>query len=480
MKLMLLILLTITAIEASGSNRNLLHSIFEHLQNKYQIYNVNDLNRLKSKIGENNTSLNSRRNPSDLVGNWQMARTTQKFFVTVDSTQNVPSMNSLMALEVSNGGLTLSNDSLTTVLSYMTMGDTSEFDSTMIGSMLFMNVDLYTLFDIVFGGTSAIEHPMLMTVSLDSGYVTASEITSFLDTSGIYYEVPLDTNHISADMENFTFTFDNFTMTNSDSTSTLNVNGSLSPQAYQLEAGVEFEIPTMFSTDSVEEEMLISFYEDGSGLSLEINEEYFDSVYVDSSSISWVALNDSLFITFYDNWYSDSSETDSFAYSFYNDTLLLEQSMDLCYDNYNYYYYFDSYDECFSNSDFGMTLYGISGISAFRNDYKLHFVQTGQVSTISESLTPSRHKLYPAFPNPFNPVTTIGYSIPQNEHINLGIYDIAGRKIKTLVNGYQSSGYNEVKWNATNDLGESVSAGVYLYKIQAGQIIETNKIILLK
>ena len=72
MKLMLLILLTITAIEASGSNRNLLHSIFEHLQNKYQIYNVNDLNRLKSKIGENNTSLNSRRNPSDLVGNWHV------------------------------------------------------------------------------------------------------------------------------------------------------------------------------------------------------------------------------------------------------------------------------------------------------------------------------------------------------------------------------------------------------------------------
>ena len=85
-----------------------------------------------------------------------------------------------------------------------------------------------------------------------------------------------------------------------------------------------------------------------------------------------------------------------------------------------------------------------------------------------------------AFPNPFNPVTTIGYSLSNEEHINLGIYDITGRKIKTLVNGQQGFGYNEVKWNATNELGESVSGGVYFYKIQVGQISETKKIILLK
>ena len=200
---------------------------------------------------------------------------------------------------------------------------------------------------------------------------------------------------------------------------------------------------------------------------------------IDSSSLSWVALNDSLFITFYDSYYSDSSETDTFAYSFYDDTLVLEQSIDPCFED-GYYYYFNSYDECFSSTELGMFAYGLTGISNLKQNMQIHFVQYDAVSTISESLTPNRHNLYPAFPNPFNPVTTIGYSLSHREHINLGIYDLKGRKIKTLINGKQSSGYYEVKWNATNDLGGAVTGGVYFYKIQVGQISETKKIILLK
>jgi len=88
--------------------------------------------------------------------------------------------------------------------------------------------------------------------------------------------------------------------------------------------------------------------------------------------------------------------------------------------------------------------------------------------------------LYKAYPNPFNPVTTLRYDLPEDANVNITIYDMMGRKVKTLINRLQSSGYKSVQWNATNNQGEPVSAGVYLYKIQAGDFVDTKKMILLK
>ena len=79
------------------------------------------------------------------------------------------------------------------------------------------------------------------------------------------------------------------------------------------------------------------------------------------------------------------------------------------------------------------------------------------------------------YPNPFNPSTTIKYSIPQESHVSLRIYDVLGREIVTLVNREQKAGYYEVDWNAVNN-----SSGVYFYKIQAGDFVDTKKMILLR
>ena len=65
---------------------------------------------------------------------------TQKILVTVDSTQIIPTMGSLNGMEISNGGITVYNDSLSTVLTYMSIGDSSDVDSTMIESMLFLTI----------------------------------------------------------------------------------------------------------------------------------------------------------------------------------------------------------------------------------------------------------------------------------------------------------------------------------------------------
>jgi hypothetical protein len=88
--------------------------------------------------------------------------------------------------------------------------------------------------------------------------------------------------------------------------------------------------------------------------------------------------------------------------------------------------------------------------------------------------------LYNNFPNPFNPTTTLKYDLPEDAMVNITIYDIMGRRIKTLVNGPKSAGYRSVIWDATNDYGKPVSAGLYLYTIQAGEFRQTKKMVMLK
>jgi hypothetical protein len=93
---------------------------------------------------------------------------------------------------------------------------------------------------------------------------------------------------------------------------------------------------------------------------------------------------------------------------------------------------------------------------------------------------PISYKIHQNHPNPFNPVTTIRYDLPEDGLVNITIYDMMGRQINTLVSGQQTAGYNIVQWNATNILGEPVTAGLYLYTIHAGKFTQTKKMVLLK
>ncbi|MCH7763494.1 MAG: T9SS type A sorting domain-containing protein, partial [Candidatus Marinimicrobia bacterium] len=107
-------------------------------------------------------------------------------------------------------------------------------------------------------------------------------------------------------------------------------------------------------------------------------------------------------------------------------------------------------------------------------------IDASQVSVTDEINLPAEFALHANYPNPFNPITTLRYDLPENSFVNIIIYDLLGRQVKTLVNQTQEAGYRSVKWNATNDSGKPVSAGVYLYQIQAGKYLQTRKMILLK
>ena len=96
------------------------------------------------------------------------------------------------------------------------------------------------------------------------------------------------------------------------------------------------------------------------------------------------------------------------------------------------------------------------------------------------SLIPDVFALHQNYPNPFNPVTQIRYDLPEDSYVSIIIYDIMGRNIKSLVNTDQTAGYRSIHWNATNNLGEPVSAGMYIYMIQAGEFRQTKKMVLLK
>jgi len=101
------------------------------------------------------------------------------------------------------------------------------------------------------------------------------------------------------------------------------------------------------------------------------------------------------------------------------------------------------------------------------------------LSTVSEGV-PIEFSLHDNYPNPFNPKTTISFELSHNSFVNITIYDMLGRQVKTLINQTQDAGYRSVIWNATNDYGKPVSAGIYLYQIQAREYISTKKMVLLK
>jgi hypothetical protein len=102
-----------------------------------------------------------------------------------------------------------------------------------------------------------------------------------------------------------------------------------------------------------------------------------------------------------------------------------------------------------------------------------------QVSIIDETL-PITYNIHNAYPNPFNPKTTLHYDLPEDAMVNITIYDMMGRVVSNLVSSQQNAGYKSIQWDATNVHGQPVSAGVYLYSIEAGEFRQTKKMVLLK
>ena len=101
-------------------------------------------------------------------------------------------------------------------------------------------------------------------------------------------------------------------------------------------------------------------------------------------------------------------------------------------------------------------------------------------AAIADATFPITYSIYNAYPNPFNPFTTLRYVLPEDAMVNITIYDMMGRNVKTMVNSQQNAGFKSIQWDATNDAGAPVSAGLYLYTIESKQFRQTKKMVLLK
>ncbi len=99
----------------------------------------------------------------------------------------------------------------------------------------------------------------------------------------------------------------------------------------------------------------------------------------------------------------------------------------------------------------------------------------------NSQLLPENFFLYQNYPNPFNPTTTIEFEMPRKDNINLDIYNILGRKIRSLITNKQySPGKHVINWDGYNQKGEAVSSGIYFYKLSGSNISQTKKMVLVR
>jgi hypothetical protein len=93
---------------------------------------------------------------------------------------------------------------------------------------------------------------------------------------------------------------------------------------------------------------------------------------------------------------------------------------------------------------------------------------------------PTAYRLENNYPNPFNPETNIKFSLPEAQDVKLEVFDIKGHRVRVLVNENMTAGNHSVMWNGRDKNGRMVASGTYFYRIQAGPLNQTHRMLLVK
>jgi Tol biopolymer transport system component len=121
--------------------------------------------------------------------------------------------------------------------------------------------------------------------------------------------------------------------------------------------------------------------------------------------------------------------------------------------------------------------------AAYLYDIQLIAASPSPVTTVLEEHTaapPQSFALTQNYPNPFNSNTVIGFNLPRSQDVELTVYNLAGQKVVSLVNGYRQAGSYTMHWDGRDEAGRALASGVYLYRLQAGTRVETRKLLLLR
>ena len=128
----------------------------------------------------------------------------------------------------------------------------------------------------------------------------------------------------------------------------------------------------------------------------------------------------------------------------------------------------------------GLYEYWITAVDSAGNESDASDIAAAVLSSSEQVNVPTVFALEQNYPNPFNPSTQIRYAVPEQSMVTISVYDMMGRKVRTLIQGNISAGYHTTVWNATNDKGLPVGAGMYIYTIRAGTYHQMKKMVLLK
>ncbi|HSD62243.1 MAG TPA: T9SS type A sorting domain-containing protein [Ignavibacteriaceae bacterium] len=105
---------------------------------------------------------------------------------------------------------------------------------------------------------------------------------------------------------------------------------------------------------------------------------------------------------------------------------------------------------------------------------------SNSVDVKQNGITPFKFELAQNYPNPFNPSTVISYSIPEQSFVSLKIYNLLGQEVASLVNEEKSAGNYKVDFSTSGAAGDNLASGIYIYRLTAGDLVQTKKMMLLK
>ena len=127
---------------------------------------------------------------------------------------------------------------------------------------------------------------------------------------------------------------------------------------------------------------------------------------------------------------------------------------------------------------------GLSFVDTATNDIQPVYDPPGNLDVgddrRAQSAKPNSFLLAQNYPNPFNARTVISFALPRSSHVKIEIFNILGQKVRDLVDEEVVAGYKQVVWDGKGNSGEIVASGIYLYRIRAGDFVETRKMTLLK
>jgi len=116
----------------------------------------------------------------------------------------------------------------------------------------------------------------------------------------------------------------------------------------------------------------------------------------------------------------------------------------------------------------------------YENNFYLQKIDISDYVDTNDNIIPVTEFTVNAYPNPFNPNLTISYSLPADSDVSIDIYNLKGQKVTSLLNERIKAGEHQLVWNGKDNRDRSVGSGVYFYKVKAGSLENTNKIILMK